>query len=81
MERKSAFRHGLVGIVAPSAFHMMTTAVITIVHTTEVKRACLTGMGRRARRSVSLKMTMNLATTLVTATATKSAMMASMDSV
>ena len=66
MVRKSAYHRGLVLTVAHNASLVMTTADITVVHKTEVKRVCLGGMARTAQCSVFLKMMRNSEITLVT---------------
>lgn len=66
MARKSASRRGLVQTAAPNAFLVMTTADITAVHTTEVRRAFLDGSARTARCTVSRKTTSNWGITRAT---------------
>lgn len=80
MERNSVCRRGLVASVARNAFLATMMEGITPVRMTEVRRAFTAGMVRTARCTVSLKTTTNLAITLVTTTGTKSALMASTDS-
>ena len=66
MARKSASLRGLVPTAARNAFLAMTTADITAVHTTEVRRAFLDGSARTARCTVFHKTTTNWGITRAT---------------
>ena len=59
MARESAYRRGLEPNAAQNAFLAMTTAGISAVRQTEVRRAWKDGTARTARRSVFLKTTTN----------------------
>ena len=78
MEWRSAFRRGLALSVLSSAFLATMTRGIIFVRMTEVRHACMDGMGYTAPISVFLKAMTKAGITLATAKATKSALMASM---
>ena len=80
MARESAYRRGLVPNAAQNAFLAMTTAGISAVRRTEVRRAWKDGTARTARCSVFLKTTTNWEITPVTTKAIWSAWTAFVDS-
>ena len=80
MVRESVYRRGLVPNAAQNAFLAMTTADISAVRQTEVRRVWKDGTARTAQCSVFLKTTTNWEITPVTTKATWSAWTAFVDS-
>ena len=80
MARESAYQRGLEPNAAQNASLAMTTADISAVSQTEVRRAWKGGTARTARCSVFLKTTTNWEITPVTTKATWSAWTAFVDS-